>query len=63
MYKINITTLKGNRTSLDRKFKTKAKAEEFKNTITAIRARKKDKRRRGLLSMNPRIVKINKRSK
>lgn len=63
MYKINITTLQGNRTSLDKKFKTKAKAVEFKNKITTIRAKKKDKRRRRLLSMNPRVVKIKKRSR
>lgn len=63
MYDINITDTSGKRVSVGKRFKTKAKAEDFKDIITGRRAVAKTERKRKLLSMNPRVVKIKKRSK
>lgn len=57
MFKISIDTTDGNRVKMKKKFKSRKAAEEFKDRIISVRKRAKDKRRRKLLSMNPRVVK------
>lgn len=57
MFKISIDTIDGNRVKMKKRFKSRKSAEEFKDRLISVRKRIKDKRRRKLLSMNPRVVK------
>jgi len=54
-FTIAITTLSGKRVKLSKRFKTKSKAEEFKERIIDVRKRKGSSK---LVRFNPRVVKL-----